>query len=81
MKLPRALHYVCTQVKGGRAMATYEYRCPACGSEFEIARPMSEAAQPAKCPKCGAEAQKLISGFASTFGYGIKGTSKPPLRR
>ncbi len=61
-------------------MATYEFRCSACGQEFELKRRMSEASQPAKCPQCGAEAERLISGFASTFGYGIRGPVKPPMR-
>ncbi len=61
-------------------MPIYEYWCPQCRREFELTRPMSEADKPATCPQCGGQAQKLVSGFASTAGYGIKGTTKPPFR-
>ncbi len=61
-------------------MATYEFRCKKCGEDFEEKRPMSQSSDPAQCPKCGGEGEKMISGFASTFGYGIKGPSKEPFR-
>lgn len=61
-------------------MPIYEYRCTACGKEFEETRPFSEATAPATCPACGGAAQRLVSGFASTFGYGIKGMTKAPYR-
>ena len=61
-------------------MALYEYRCDSCGHEFELSRPMSQAAEPAQCPQCGSQARKLVSGFASTAGYGVKGTAKAPFR-
>ena len=42
-------------------MPTYEYRCEACGAQFEKEQRISE--DPIKkCPKCGkAKAQRLIS--------------------
>lgn len=46
-------------------MALYEYRCPACGAEFERRRPMSEADAPADCPSCGKASWRLPSVFAS----------------
>ena len=61
-------------------MALYEYRCDPCGNEFEVSRPMSQASEPAQCPKCGSPARKLVSGFASTEGYSVKGTTKAPFR-
>ena len=61
-------------------MAIYEYRCKSCGREFELTRKMSESAAPATCPSCGSEAERLVSGFASTEGYGVKGMKKAPFR-
>ena len=66
--------------KEDQVLAVYEYRCKVCGQEFEVTRPMSESSAPAKCPKCGADAQRLVSGFSSTEGYGVKGTRKAPFR-
>lgn len=53
-------------------MALYEYRCPACGAEFERRRPMSEANAPADCPSCGKESRRLPSVFASKEGYTLR---------
>jgi len=33
-------------------MPTYDYECDACGHEFELFQPISEAVK-RKCPKCG----------------------------
>jgi putative FmdB family regulatory protein len=44
-------------------MPTYDYRCRACGHEFEKFKKMSEEAH-ANCPQCGAQAERLISGGA-----------------
>lgn len=44
-------------------MPTYDYRCSACGHEFEKFKKMSEVAH-AECPQCGAQAERLISGGA-----------------
>jgi len=51
-------------------MATYAYRCRACGEEFEVKRPMSERAaldaNPPACPKCGkTDVQKVVSMFTA----------------
>ena len=41
-------------------MPTYEYRCKACGHEFELFQLITE--EPAKeCPTCGGEVERLIS--------------------
>ncbi len=53
-------------------MALYEYRCPACGNEFEQRRPMSQADGPADCPSCGEESRRLPSVFASKEGYTLR---------
>lgn len=58
-------------------MPTYEYRCPKCGTEFELKRPMSESNKTAVCPKCGSRSRRLISGFASKTGTYLQGATKP----
>ena len=32
-------------------MPIYEYRCPSCGTDFELTRPISQSSDPAPCPK------------------------------
>ena len=61
-------------------MPIYEYRCSQCGNVFELMRSFSQADAPATCPVCGAPAEKLITVFSSTFGYGIQGPAKEPFR-
>jgi putative FmdB family regulatory protein len=51
-------------------VATYAYRCRACGEEFEVKRPMSERADldksPPACPNCGKhDVQKVVSMFTA----------------
>ena len=51
-------------------MATYAYLCRACGTEFEVKRPMSERAEldlrPPECPSCGKyDVQKVVSMFTA----------------
>jgi putative FmdB family regulatory protein len=38
----------------------YAFSCEACGV-FDVARPMAEAAAPARCPSCGDEARRVFS--------------------
>jgi putative FmdB family regulatory protein len=40
---------------------TYEYRCKACGSTFDVKRPMSESAEPAPCPQGHDDTVRLLS--------------------
>ncbi len=40
---------------------TYEFRCKACGSTFEVKRPMSASGEPADCPEGHADTVKLLS--------------------
>jgi putative FmdB family regulatory protein len=51
----------------------YDYRCRACGSTFEVSRPMSEASAPATCPDGHGDTVKLLSTVAMTGG-----ASAPP---
>ncbi|MGO9781599.1 MAG: FmdB family zinc ribbon protein [Streptosporangiaceae bacterium] len=45
-------------------MPRYEYRCRACGSTFEVTRPMSESAAPCTCPDGHEDTVKLLSTVA-----------------
>jgi putative FmdB family regulatory protein len=66
-------------------MAIYEYRCQACGNQFELMRSIKDDSLPL-CTVCGAaQVEKLIShssfilkgkGWYST-DYGTGGSSKP----
>lgn len=47
-------------------MPRYEYRCRACGSTFELNRPMAEASSPARCPDGHGDTVKLLSTVAVT---------------
>ncbi|MGK5550817.1 FmdB family zinc ribbon protein [Actinomadura kijaniata] len=57
-------------------MPRYDYRCRACGSTFEMSRPMSESSAPARCPEGHADTVKLLSTVAVTGT--AKGGSAPP---
>jgi putative FmdB family regulatory protein len=55
-------------------MPRYEYRCRACGSTFEVNRPMSQASAPASCPDGHADTVKLLSTVAfAGSGGGARG--------
>jgi putative FmdB family regulatory protein len=45
-------------------MPRYEYRCRACGSTFEVTRPMSESSAPCACPEGHDDTVKLLSAVA-----------------
>jgi putative FmdB family regulatory protein len=47
-------------------MATYEFRCRACGATFEERRAMADADVPATCPEGHSDTTRLLSVFAST---------------
>lgn len=51
-------------------MPTYEYRCPACGNEFEKFQRMSDEPV-AECTACGAASERRLSAGA---GLLFKGT-------
>lgn len=43
-------------------MPLYEYKCPRCGTRFEILRGISSGNEPVACPKCGEDKpEKLLS--------------------
>jgi putative FmdB family regulatory protein len=44
-------------------MPTYEYRCPACGTDFEKFQKMSDPPE-AECPSCGEAATRRMSAGA-----------------
>ena len=57
-------------------MARYDYRCPACGTAFEVEHPMSEHPVIA-CPKCGAEANQVFGTSGIVFkGSGFYNTDQ-----
>ncbi|WP_395111728.1 zinc ribbon domain-containing protein [Actinomadura sp. SCN-SB] len=58
-------------------MPRYDYRCRACGSTFEVSRPMSEASAPATCPGGHDDTVKLLSTVAVT-GTSRGGAPAPP---
>jgi putative FmdB family regulatory protein len=58
-------------------VATYEFRCRACGATFEERRAMAEADAPAACPKGHVDTTRLLSVFASTSGGGAAAPSAP----
>ncbi|GII84094.1 FmdB family transcriptional regulator [Sphaerisporangium siamense] len=49
-------------------MPRYDYRCRACGSTFELSRPMSAAGDAAVCPQGHDDTVKLLSTVAVTGG-------------
>ncbi|MGN9845347.1 FmdB family zinc ribbon protein [Nonomuraea sp. H19] len=49
-------------------MPRYEFRCRACGSTFEVSRPMSASGDPAPCPEGHDDTVKLLSTVAMTGG-------------
>jgi putative FmdB family regulatory protein len=60
-------------------MATYEFRCRACGATFEERRAMADADAPATCPSGHADTTRLLSVFASTSGGGAPMPSAPSM--
>ncbi|RLB05799.1 MAG: zinc ribbon domain-containing protein [Deltaproteobacteria bacterium] len=50
-------------------MPLYEYRCRACGHNFETLRGLQERDEEVVCPKCGQKkAERLLSAFSSVKG-------------
>ncbi|MFP8882728.1 FmdB family zinc ribbon protein [Streptomyces mangrovi] len=45
-------------------MPRYEFRCRACGTTFEVNRPMAESGAPASCPEGHGDTVKLLSTVA-----------------
>ncbi|MEU6714272.1 zinc ribbon domain-containing protein [Nonomuraea sp. NPDC046802] len=49
-------------------MPRYDFRCRACGSTFEVSRPMSASGDPAICPHGHDDTVKLLSTVSMTGG-------------
>ncbi|MFG1945532.1 zinc ribbon domain-containing protein [Nonomuraea sp. NPDC048826] len=47
-------------------MPRYDYRCRACGSTFEVSRPMSASSDPASCPEGHDDTVKLLTTVGMT---------------
>jgi putative FmdB family regulatory protein len=60
-------------------MPIYEYRCEACGHEFEtLLKTAAEA--PVKCPVCGkAKLKKKFSAFAAKVAAGCRKADSCPV--
>lgn len=57
-------------------MARYDYRCPKCGTTFEVEHPMSERPQ-VMCPECGSEASQVFGTSGILFkGSGFYNTDQ-----
>jgi putative FmdB family regulatory protein len=56
-------------------MPKYDFRCPECGREFEVSRPMSRSSDPAFCPSDNTECEKLIR---MPMTYVKSGSWSPP---
>jgi putative FmdB family regulatory protein len=53
-------------------MPIYEYRCSACGYEFEKMVRLSQAEQQQECPGCHSQdTRKMISNFAAGGGSDV----------
>ncbi|MFS2294884.1 MAG: zinc ribbon domain-containing protein [Actinomadura sp.] len=59
-------------------MPRYDYRCRACGSTFEVSRPMINASDPAPCPEGHDDTVKLLSTVAVTGTSRSQGGAPPP---
>ncbi len=54
-------------------MPLYEYRCPACGHQFEVVHDVGGS--PGPCPVCGATPRKVFSSVGLIFkGSGFHST-------
>ena len=47
-------------------MPVYAFSCAGCG-EFDVTRPMDQAAAPAPCPMCGTEARRRFTAPGLTL--------------
>jgi len=51
-------------------MPLYEYKCAACGHEFEELKSKPEGSETTPCKQCGADAPKKISQFSAVIAGG-----------
>ncbi|GAA2900131.1 zinc ribbon domain-containing protein [Streptosporangium fragile] len=59
-------------------MPRYDFRCRACGSTFEVSRPMAQAGEPALCPEGHDDTVKLLSTVAVTGGSATPSAAPRP---
>jgi putative FmdB family regulatory protein len=53
------------------SLPLYEYRCCACGKEFELLRRIGQGTEGINCPHCGeSEVEKEYSTFAGSASGG-----------
>jgi len=53
-------------------MPIYEYKCDACGEQFERIVFASDADEPVECPSCGKKKTKrLLSSFSCSSSDGL----------
>ncbi|HVX45912.1 MAG TPA: zinc ribbon domain-containing protein [Mycobacteriales bacterium] len=57
-------------------MPRYAFSCRECATEFEVSRPMSRSADPARCPDGHEDTVKLLTTVALT-GSGSAGGAAP----
>lgn len=58
-------------------MPLYDFRCPKCGLQFEVSRPISKATDPAACPQDGTAAERVFT-MPMTFVKGDPNASSLP---
>ncbi|MBB2910931.1 putative FmdB family regulatory protein [Streptosporangium becharense] len=58
-------------------MPRYDFRCRACGSTFEVSRPMAHSGEPAPCPEGHDDTVKLLSTVAVTGGSAASPAPRP----
>lgn len=57
-------------------MARYDYKCPSCGTVFEIEHRMSEFPK-VICPNCGTQAERTFQSYGIEFkGSGYYNTDQ-----
>ena len=55
-------------------MPLYDFRCPKCGLEFEVTRPISRASEPALCPWDKTASERVFK-MPTTF---VRGGARTP---
>ncbi len=65
-------------------MPIYEYYCSKCDAEYELLRPVSQAAKTAPCATCGEPGERQLSTFSfksnSFTAPHLKHSTTKPLR-
>ena len=56
----------------------YPYRCPQCGAEFVVSRPVREAAAATFCPTDGAAAERIFTVPEMNLNRPPAATPSPP---